>query len=76
MEDSPTPWLLRAGWQREGLQTGDPADFIEIDLEHQAIADVEEKDLPSALVFGAGSGVVAATWVAGRRVYDREEEVG
>jgi formimidoylglutamate deiminase len=71
-EDSPTPWLLRAGWQREEIKPGDPADFIEIDLEHPAIADVGEKDLPSALVFGAGSGVVAASWVAGRRVYARD----
>ena len=75
-EDSPTPWLLRAGWQREGLETGDPADFIEIDLEHPAIADVEEEDLPSALVFGAGSGVVAASWVAGRRIYARDGQNG
>jgi formimidoylglutamate deiminase len=72
-EDSPTPWLLRAGWQREGLQTGDPADFVEIDLEHPAISDVVEEDLPSALVFGAGSGAVAAAWVAGRRVFDRDD---
>ena len=71
-EDSPASWLLRAGWQREKLETGDPADFIEIDLEHPAVADVEEEDLPSALVFGAGSGVVAASWVAGRRVYAKE----
>jgi len=70
-EDSPTPWLLRAGWQSEGLEPGDPANFVEIDLEHPALADVEEADLPSALVFGAGSGVVAASWVAGRRVYVR-----
>jgi formimidoylglutamate deiminase len=75
-EDSPTPWLLRAGWQREGVEPGDPADFVEIDLEHPAVADVEGEDLPSALVFGAGSGVVAASWVAGRRVYAREEENG
>jgi formimidoylglutamate deiminase len=68
-EDSPAPWLLRAGWQKQGLQTGDPADFIEIDLEHPAIADVEDKDLPSALVFGAASGVVAAAWVAGHRLH-------
>jgi formimidoylglutamate deiminase len=72
-EDSPTPWLLRAGWQKQELQTGDPADFVEIDLEHPAIADVAEQDLPSALVFGAASGVVAATWVAGRRVYARDD---
>jgi formimidoylglutamate deiminase len=71
-EDSPTPWLLRAGWQREGMESGDPADFVEIDLEHPAIADVSEEDLPSTLVFGAGSGVVAAAWVAGRRVYARD----
>jgi formimidoylglutamate deiminase len=71
--DSPTPWLLRAGWGREALEPGDPADFIEIDLEHPAVADVEEKDLPSALVFGSCSGVVAAAWVAGRRVYDRDD---
>jgi formimidoylglutamate deiminase len=72
-EDSPTSFLLRAGWQREGVEPGDTADFVEIDLEHPAIADVESRDLPSALIFGAGSGVVAASWVAGRRVYAREE---
>ena len=71
-EDSPTPWLLRTGWQREGVEPGDAADFIEIDLEHPAVADVEEEYLPSALVFGAGSGVVAASWVAGRRAYIRD----
>ena len=75
-EDSPTPWLLQAGWGREGIRAGDSADFVEIDLEHPALADVEAGDLPSALLFGAGSGVVATTWVAGRRVYDREEEDG
>ena len=73
-EDSPTPWLLAAGWGRESQETGDPADFVEIDLEHPEVADVE--DLPTALVFGAGSGVVAATWSGGRRVYAREEEGG
>jgi formimidoylglutamate deiminase len=73
-EDSPTPWLLAAGWGRDSLETGGPADFVEIDLEHPEVADVE--DLPSALVFGAGSGVVAASWSGGRRVYAREEEGG
>jgi formimidoylglutamate deiminase len=74
-ETSPTPWLLQAGWVREGVRSGDPADFVELDLEHPALADVEDQDLPSALVFGAGSGVVAASWVAGRRVYAREEGI-
>jgi formimidoylglutamate deiminase len=73
-EDSPTPWLLAAGWGRDSLETGGPADFVEIDLEHPEVADVE--DLPSALVFGAGSGVVAATWSGGRRAYAGEEEGG
>jgi len=50
------------------LKAGDPADLIEIDLSHPALADVEAGDLPSALVFGAGSGVVAGTWVAGKRI--------
>jgi formimidoylglutamate deiminase len=72
-EDSPVPWLLRAGWGRGEVQTGDPADFVEIDLEHPAVAGVEAGDLPSALIFGADSGSVAATWVAGRRVYARED---
>jgi formimidoylglutamate deiminase len=67
-ETSPTPWLLRAGWGRSGLEAGGPADLIEVDLTHPNLAGVEAGDLPSALVFGAGSGVVAATWVAGRRV--------
>ena len=75
-EDSPVPWLLRAGWGREKVRAGGQADFVEIDLEHPTVADVEAGYLPSALVFGAGSGVVAATWVAGRRVYAREEEDG
>jgi formimidoylglutamate deiminase len=73
-EDSPTPWLLAAGWGRDSLETGGPADFVEIDLEHPEVADVE--DLPSALVFGAGSGVVVATWSGGRRAYAGEEEGG
>ncbi len=46
---------------------------MEIDLDHPSLADVEAKDLPSALVFGAGSAVVSATWVAGRRVCVKEE---
>ncbi|WP_166174812.1 formimidoylglutamate deiminase [Rubrobacter tropicus] len=68
-ELSPTPWLLRAGWGREALEPGVAADFIEIDLTHPAVADVEPEALPSALVFGAGSAVVAGTWVAGRKVF-------
>jgi cytosine/adenosine deaminase-related metal-dependent hydrolase len=59
---------LRAGWNGDGLQPGDTAELIEIDLSHPSIADVEAGDLPSALVFGAGSGVVTGTWVAGKRI--------
>lgn len=70
-EDSPAPYLLRAGWKREGLKTGDAADFVEIDLDHPEIADVEPEHLCPALVFGAGRGVVAASWVGGERVYRR-----
>ncbi len=66
-EDSPTPYLLRAG-QQKGLEPGEPADFIEIGLSHPEISDVEPEYLPSALIFGAGREVVAASWVAGRRV--------
>jgi formimidoylglutamate deiminase len=71
-EVSPTPFLLRAGWGRRSIERGDPADFVEIDLSHPALADVEADHMPSALVFGAASGVVAATWCAGRRVYTRQ----
>jgi formimidoylglutamate deiminase len=70
-ETSPTPHLLRAGWGSAGLKAGDPADLIEIDLSHPALADVKANNLPSALAFGAGSGVVAGTWVDGRKVYAR-----
>jgi formimidoylglutamate deiminase len=72
-ETSPTPYLLRAGWGRAGLKSGDRADFMEIDLSHPSLADVQATDLPSALVFGAGSGIVAGTWVDGRKVYARGE---
>ncbi len=68
-ETSPTPWLLQAGWGHAGPKAGDPADLIEIDLTLPALADVEARNLPSALAFGAGSGVVAGTWVDGRKVY-------
>jgi len=75
-EASPTPWLLRAGWGRTGLKSGDPADLIEIDLSHPVLADVEAENLPSALVFGAGSGIIAGTWVDGRKVYERGDASG
>jgi formimidoylglutamate deiminase len=75
-ETSPTPYLLRAGWGRGGPQAGDPADLIEIDLLHPALAGVEDRNLPSALVFGAGSGVVAGTWVDGRKIYTRGDPDG
>ncbi len=68
-ETSPTPWLLRAGWGRSGLEPGGAADFVELDLTHPSLASVEARDLPSALVFGAGSVVVAAAWVAGSLVW-------
>lgn len=73
-ETSPTPWLLRAGWGREALEPGASADLVEIDLGHPAVADVRPEALPSALVFGAGSAVIAGAWVAGRRVYGGEED--
>ena len=71
-EASPTPWLLHAGWQRERILPGDPADFVEIDLNHSALFEIEAENLPSALVFGAGSAAVRGTWVAGRRLHMRE----
>lgn len=69
---SPTPYLLRAGWQRGGLGAGDPADFAEIGLDHPEISDAEPEYLASALVFGAGRDVVAGAWVDGERVYGRD----
>jgi cytosine/adenosine deaminase-related metal-dependent hydrolase len=71
---SPAPWLLRAGWGREALGPGAPADLVEIDLTHPAVADVGPEALPAALVFGAGSAVVTDAWVAGRRVYGRRDD--
>lgn len=70
-EHSPTPYLLRAGWRQEGLRSGGSADLVEIDLIHPEISDVGSEDLNSALVFGAGRDVVAASWVAGERIYER-----
>jgi len=66
-EPSPTPVLLRAGWGHDGPKAGDRADLMEIDLSHRTLSDVETRNLPSALVFGAGSGIVAGTWVDGRK---------
>ena len=68
-EISPTPYLLRASWGRAGLRAGEHADLIEVDLSHPTLSGVKADDLPSALVFGAGSGVVAGTRVAGERSF-------
>jgi len=68
-EISPTPFLLCAGWGRAGLQAGDHADLIELNLSHPTLSGVKADNLPSALVFGAGGGVVAGTRVAGERVH-------
>ena len=73
-EISPAPGLLRSGWGRGALEVGAAADLVEIDLTHPAVADVDPEALPAALVFGAGSGVVAGTWVAGRKVYSRGDD--
>ncbi|CAA9461513.1 MAG: Formiminoglutamic iminohydrolase [uncultured Rubrobacteraceae bacterium] len=75
-ETSPTPYLLRAGWGRVGIEPGDPADLVEIDLSHPALADVAAENLPSVLVFGSGSGVVVGTSVDGRNVYAPDETGG
>jgi formimidoylglutamate deiminase len=75
-ETSPTPYLCRAGWGRVGIESGDPADLVEIDLSHPALADVEAGNLPSALVFGSGSGVAVGAWVDGQNVYAPDDTVG
>jgi formimidoylglutamate deiminase len=71
---SPASWLLRAGWGRDALGPGSPADLVEIDLTHPAVTDVGPEALPAALVFGAGSAVVAGAWVAGRKVYGGRDD--
>jgi formimidoylglutamate deiminase len=71
-EDSPVPYLLRAGWQRAALEPGAPADFVEVDLSHPEVAGIEPGYLGAALVFGAGRDVVAGAWVAGEAVYRRK----
>ncbi len=49
------------------IEAGAPADLVEIDLGHPALADVPADGLAEALVLGCPDDVVAATWVAGRR---------
>jgi formimidoylglutamate deiminase len=61
--------ISRSGWRCDaGLKTIGPADLIEIDLSHPALADLEAENLPSALLYGAGSGVVVGAWVEGKHV--------
>lgn len=68
-DSSPAAWLLRSGWQMNGLMVGNDADMIEIDLLHPGLADVAPEDLGAALVFGTGSEVIAGTWIAGERLH-------
>ena len=72
-ETSPTPYLLRAGWGKAGIEPGDPADLVEIDLSHPALADIEAENLSSALVFGSGSEVVVGAWVDGQNVWAADD---
>lgn len=53
---------LRAG----RIAAGHWADFVAIDLEAPALADVDADHLPEAIVFGAGEDVIAGTAVGGR----------
>ena len=75
-ETSPTPYLLRAGWGRAGIEPANPADLVEINLSHPALADVEPENLPSALVFGAGTGVVVGKWVNGQNTSTPDDRGG
>src|SRR3712207_7615206 len=42
-DDSPVPWLLRAGWGREEVRTGDPADFVEIDRSEEHTSELQSR---------------------------------
>jgi len=75
-ETSSTPYLLRAGWGNTGPKPGDPADLIEINLSHPVLADTEAENLPSALVFGSGSGVIVGAWVDGQNVCAPDDKGG
>jgi formimidoylglutamate deiminase len=42
------------------------ADFVAVDLGAPALADLPRERLPAALVFGAGNGAIAGTYVGGK----------
>jgi len=48
------------------------ADFVEIDLSAAELAGWTQESLPDSLVFGAGNRSIAATWVGGKRAFERE----
>jgi formimidoylglutamate deiminase len=50
------------------LEQGALADFIGIDLEHQALAGWTAQSLPAMLVFSAPPDAVSDVWVGGRNV--------
>jgi formimidoylglutamate deiminase len=47
------------------IATGCWADFVAVDLDAPALADVSRERLLAALVFGAGNGAIAGTYVGG-----------
>jgi formimidoylglutamate deiminase len=77
---SPGPLLLdygtRLGARALGLQTGvvapgQPADFIGVNVNHQALAGWNGDDFLDVLFFGASSEVITQTWVGGRKVSEK-----
>jgi formimidoylglutamate deiminase len=73
---APGPLLLaygtRHGAAALGLETGVIApgmlaDFVAVDVNHPTLAGWTEDDLLDALFFGASAGVIAQTWVSGKR---------
>lgn len=54
------------------LAAGAAADFVEIRLDSPSLAGFAPETLAESLIFGAGDAEIAATWVAGRRVWNRD----
>ena len=62
------------GIEAGAIERGRLADFVELDLGSEELAGWTPETLLESLIFGAGNRSLAATWVGGRRVFERERD--
>ena len=54
-----------------GIQVGQRADFIELDMEHPQAVGKNDNELLDSFVFAGNPDMIRSVWVAGEKVIDQ-----